>query len=169
MLRMVLEKHSIDTARDALVQPYAQARRQLLSWLSQLDQSGRVQALNEIKHDHRWNGEALVQGLDAVLAVMDYRFSVDNLLQEKGYADSDYEEQDEETDVDTALTRPVTSAEIAAELAVQAAADTAGRFLAKIGFDHRDSAVKEGLLGASDNSGYAVQLDRACRKWDKTA
>jgi hypothetical protein len=168
MLHMVLETHAIDTARDDLVWPYVHAREKLVFWLSELNQPGRAQALEKIKSDNRWNGAALAEGLDAVLAVMDYRHSVDTLYREKGYADSDYEEQYGEKDEDELLKRPVTLDEIAAELEVEKGADTAGRLLAKIDFAHLDRTVREGLLGASSEE-YTTRLDRAYWKWVRKA
>lgn len=77
MLRKVLETHAADTACDDMAWPYAEARKRLLAWLHGLDPDAKLQALERMRRNNSWNGAALVHGLEAVLAVMDYRASVE--------------------------------------------------------------------------------------------
>jgi len=168
MLRKVLETHAADSACDDMARPYAEARKKLLVWLHGLDMDARLQALKRIRGNNgwNWNGIALVHGLEAVLAVIDYRNSIDNLYFEKSDADSDYEEKYGEKDEDDPWDRPVTPEEDAAELEIEKAADAAGELLSKLGAGNWEPFINEGFFGDSYNDAKK-KLDSVCWKWNR--
>lgn len=148
-LRDVLETHEADAAREAVLLPYLEARKNLLLWLHSLDPAARPEALRNLEFNYRWNGGALVYGLDAVLAVMDYRDSIDHLNMEKDFVDTAYEEQHGEIDEENheRFDRTASPEEIAAEMEVEKRKNIAVELLIKLGEMHWENSIREGFLG----------------------